>query len=327
MYNVVLTLSHNDESSVSKKNKRNKGKSLIKFPEDYVSFDLETTGLSPLYDEIIEIGAVKVHKGEIVDKYQTLVKPKEPINDFITELTGITNEMVANAPKINDVIPTFRNFIGGNIIVGHNVNFDINFIYDFSVACDNTPFVNDYIDTMRIARKLYPEMPHHRLKDIVNKLNVKATEFHRALADAIMTSECIEIMHKEVISKYSNEDEFYKLFKKVKKTSKNKLNAKDLSATVTEFDETHDLYGKSCVFTGTLEKMTRREAMQIVLNYGGSCENNVTKKTNFLILGNYDYCSSIKEGKSSKYKKAEKNKLEGQDIEIISETVFYDMIE
>lgn len=113
-------------------------------------------------------------------------------------------------------------------------------------------------------------------------------------------------------------------------SSKNKshsyVSAKDIVTTKDDFDETHPLYGKTCVFTGTLEKMSRKDAMQIVVDYGGLVGNSVTKKTNYLILGNNDYCSSIKDGKSSKQKKAEALKLSGNDIEIISESVFYDMI-
>lgn len=82
---------------------------------------------------------------------------------------------------------------------------------------------------------------------------------------------------------------------------------------------------KHCVFTGKLEKMIRKDAMQLVVNVGGILDNSVTKKTNYLILGNNDYCSSIKDGKSSKHKKAEKYKLEGQDIEIIDEDTFYNL--
>lgn len=85
------------------------------------------------------------------------------------------------------------------------------------------------------------------------------------------------------------------------------------------------LYHSVCVFTGTLEKMTRREAMQIVKDLGGECGDSVTKKTNYLVLGNNDFCKTIKGGKSNKQKKAEKLKLEGIDINVISESVFYEM--
>ena len=104
------------------------------------------------------------------------------------------------------------------------------------------------------------------------------------------------------------------------------LDARDIVTSNAEFDETHPLFDKLCVFTGTLEKMARKDAMQAVVDLGGKVANSVTKKTNYLILGNNDYCSTIKDGKSSKQKKAESLKLAGNDIEIISENVFYDMI-
>ena len=105
-----------------------KGKSLIEFPNKYIAFDIETTGLDPMYDEIIEIGAIKIENGKEIETFSTLIKPEYEINDFITELTGITNEMVQNAPKINEVLTRFMDFIKDSIILGHNINFDINFI-------------------------------------------------------------------------------------------------------------------------------------------------------------------------------------------------------
>ncbi len=101
---------------------------------------------------------------------------------------------------------------------------------------------------------------------------------------------------------------------------------KDISATTDIFDNGHLAYGKTFVFTGTLEKMPRREAMQLVVNLGGICGDGVNKNTNYLVLGNNDYCTTIKDGKSSKHKKAEQLLLAGNNIEIISENVFYEMI-
>lgn len=100
------------------------------------------------------------------------------------------------------------------------------------------------------------------------------------------------------------------------------LHAKDITATTDNFDISHPLYGKLCVFTGTLEKMQRKDAMQLVVNLGGQCGDNVTAKTNYLILGNNDFCSLIKDGKSNKQKKAESLILKGKDIQILSENVF-----
>lgn len=105
----------------------------------------------------------------------------------------------------------------------------------------------------------------------------------------------------------------------------NHANIRDIVAKTDIFNECHPLFGKVCVFTGTLERFSRAEAMQIVVDFGGINASGVTKKTNFLVLGNNDFCQSIKDGKSSKQKKAEQLLSEGQDIKIISEDTFYDM--
>ena len=145
-----------------------KGNSLIEFPNKYIAFDIETTGLDPMYDEIIEIGAIKIENGKEVEVFSTLVKPKYEIDEFISELTGITNEMVKESPSIDKVLPEFIDFIKDSIILGHNVNFDINFIYDNLIKCDMNPITNDFIDTLRLSRRLLPELKHHRLSDLAD---------------------------------------------------------------------------------------------------------------------------------------------------------------
>ena len=95
-----------------------KGKSLIEIPNKYIAFDIETTGLDSMYDEIIEIGAIKIEDGKEIETFSTLIKPEYEIDEFITELTGITNEMVIDAPKINEVLPKFMDFINDSVILG-----------------------------------------------------------------------------------------------------------------------------------------------------------------------------------------------------------------
>lgn len=315
---IVFTLSLGDDSP--KIERTEKGKNIIDFPEQYVVIDLETTGLDPYWDKIIEVSGIRIKDGNVIDKYTSLVNPGYEIDEFITELTGITNDMLASAPKINDVLPLYLDFIGTDIVVGHNVNFDVNFLYDNTMSLLHKPFTNSFIDTMRIARRVFPEYNHHRLCDIKEYLNVKSDTEHRAESDCLATFECYEKM-KAIIEEKFGLSNFIKMFKN------KKIDLKAISTNVSEFDTSHPLYGKRCVFTGTLEKMTRAEAAQHVVDLGGIADNNVTKKTNFLVLGNNDYCKSIKDGKSTKQKKAEQNKLSGCDIEIITENVFYDMIE
>ncbi len=297
-----------------------KGKSLLKELDDYIVLDLETTGLDPDYDDIIEIGAVRVANKEIVDQFESFVDPGYEIDGFITGLTGITNQMLQEAPDVNSVLPRFLSFIGDSIIVAHNANFDINFLYDACVRLNpSTYFKNDFIDTMRLSRRLFSEERHHRLSDLSERFGIKGDVEHRALSDVMKANQCYDYMKS-----YAKNSGI--LFESLYPLHNGGVRASDIAATTSQFDETTVIFGKVFVFTGTLQRMIRKDAMQLVVNMGGKCGDGVTKDTNYLVLGNNDYCSSIKDGKSSKQKKAEKYKASGMDIEIISENVFYEMI-
>lgn len=306
------------EFEIVKNNRLKKGKSILKFCGDFTLIDTETTGLDPKCCELIEVAGLKVRNNEIVDTFSQLIKPSCEIDSFITEITGITNEMVENSPNVSDVLPQYLNFIGNDIVVGHNVNFDVNFIYDNNVQFFDMPFCNDFIDTMRLSRKILPILEHHRLKDLVKHYKICQKVEHRALSDCNNLFQCYLKLRDdfEAIADNSN------LLKYVHK----QIYAKDLMPKTTEFDESSQVFGMSFVFTGILENMTRPVAMQLVLDRGGKCSDRMTLKTNFLVLGNNDFCPTIKDGKSNKQKQAEQMKLDGYDIEVISENVFLDMI-
>jgi hypothetical protein len=144
-------------------------------------------------------------------------------------------------------------------------------------------------------------------------LGVGETVEHRALADCIQTKECFEIMRNRA-------GEIGGI------PQKTNAIAKTIVAETTDFDEDSPIYGRTFAFTGTLERMTRKEAMQMVVNAGGKCTDNVVASTNYLVLGNQDYYKGIKDGKSNKQKKAEKMQLNGADIITISENTFFDML-
>lgn len=308
---------------------RKKGKNLFSVPSSYCIIDIETTGLSPDFDSIIEVSAVKYIDGKEVGNFTSLIKPEETyddgtyIDDFIEKLTGITNEMLSTAPDPMPVFKQFKDFIGENILIGHNVNFDINFLYDNFEHYLSEKLDNDFVDTMRFSRFLHPEEAHHRLEDLAERYKIDYSGAHRSLNDCYITHACYEHLQEEMIQSSGSLDSFIDSWKKHKRG----LKATDIQASKGSFDVTHPLYGKVCVFTGTLEKMARKDAMQLVADIGGINADSVTKKTNFLILANNTYCPLIKDGKSNKQKKAEKLKLEGYDIEVIPENVFYDMFE
>lgn len=151
--------------------------------------DIETTGLSPSADEIIEIGAIKVRKNEIVDTFNTLLKIDRHLNPFITRLTGITNEMLEEGIEQEKALEEFVEFVGNDIIMGHNVNFDINFIYDKCKSYLDYYLSNDFVDTMRIAKHVLPNVRNYKLGTLADYFDVDYRNAHRGLTDVEITYE------------------------------------------------------------------------------------------------------------------------------------------
>ena len=176
---------------------RKKKRDSLRIETDYVVLDLETTGLDPAKEWIIEIGAVRVRGGEVVDTFATLVRPPAEISEFITGLTGISNDMVRDAPEEAEALPGLRAFIGDDVVLGHNVTFDIRFVRRASERLGLPPFANEYVDTLRISQRLYPDM-RHRLSDLIERLHVGEVVAHRALSDVLQTKAVYDVMCREM---------------------------------------------------------------------------------------------------------------------------------
>lgn len=405
-----------------------KGYCFVDFLSDYTVVDIETTGLVPGRDEIIEIAAIRYRDGRERESFSSLIRPKKPISPFIECFTGIKSEMVKDSPSIEEVIPSFLDFIGGDALVGFNVHFDVNFLYDACMDSTSRPLTNNAVDVLRIARDVL-DTPDHQLSTVAHALKVSTSGAHRAMSDCLITNRCYQAIaplgkayyddkasgilsdmkasgildqakaecagkkiaingkfkslanraifgvfdglgasasdalqadtnilffSKAMYRRFKNLDYEYPdeaCLKARELSSSPGLDVRSerslrslfglpvpssasstrLSKTIVAVDGLEDedspLFGKQCVFTGTLNKMLRRDAMQIVVNIGGTCADSVTKKTDFLIMGNLDYARTVEAGKSSKVKKAEDLMLKGSEIKIISEDVFYDMID
>ena len=196
-----------------KKERELKGKSLIEDLNNYTVVDIETTGMSWNFSKILEISALKVRNKEITEEFSELINPHEPIPYFIKNLTGITDEMVCDALELDEVLLKFKDFLREDIIVGHNVNFDVNFLYDNFLNVLNNPMQNNFVDTLRISRKLLPELKHHKLDNLAQYYNIKARDKHRALNDCVLTNKVYIDMCKTVYEKYDNWDSFKKEFR------------------------------------------------------------------------------------------------------------------
>ena len=159
--------------------------------DTYVVFDIETTGFSPLVNKIIEIGAVKVVKGNITERFSTFVNPEVPIPFHIENLTGIKDDMVITAPVIAEVMPEFLAFCDGAVMVAHNADFDMSFI---KYNCDRLSIPYDFTiaDTVAMARMLLPNLNRFKLDTVARALNISLENHHRAVDDAACTAEIFE---------------------------------------------------------------------------------------------------------------------------------------
>ena len=171
--------------------------------DTYIVFDIETTGFSSIRDRIIEIGAVKVVNGKIVDRFSTFVNPQRPIPFEITNLTSITDEMVMESPAIDVILPKFLEFVGDGVLVAHNAGFDVGFIEQ---NCRNLG-LNDhfvYADTVALARVLLPTLSKYKLNVVAKALNISLENHHRAVDDAGATAEIfvkfVEMLKKDNIT-------------------------------------------------------------------------------------------------------------------------------
>lgn len=170
-----------------------RGKRLNKYVKDYVVFDLETTGLSPETDEIIEISGIKVRDGKVAEEFSTLVNPGRPIPLDATRVNGITDQMVQDAPELKSALEKFLAFAGRDILVGHNIhNFDMNFLFHGARKALDREVPNDYVDTLYLAKSCLPKLYRYRLTDVSAHFGIETQGAYRALRDCTMNQQCYE---------------------------------------------------------------------------------------------------------------------------------------
>ena len=175
------------------------GKKLNKYVSDYVIYDLETTGTSSANDRVVEISAVKVRNGQVDSEFSTLVNPEMPIPFFASEVNGITDDMVADAPIFEVALKDFLEFAGDDILVGHNIHtFDMKFIYRDVERYFGKTISNDYIDTLQIARAYLPQLSCHKLTALAEYYGINPDGAHRALNDCRMNQQIFELLGKEM---------------------------------------------------------------------------------------------------------------------------------
>lgn len=295
---------------------------------DYTVVDLETTGLSPNKDKIIEIGALKIRNDEITDEYSTLINPERHINLQATNINGIDDNMVLHAPKIENVIQEIINFIGDDVIVGHNVIFDVSFLNENYFQCTGKKLNNDIVDTLQLSKKYLPILASHKLETLVKFFNISDENNHRALQDCKATYKVYQSLCNMSLDDINTT---MLLDNKEKMKEKSIESYKTLSDYLfdVEYDNNNPFFNKTFVVSGELERMTRDEVKELIKKMGGYFRTSVSKKTNYLILGEYNELTKLmmKGEKSTKLRQAEELINKGCNIEIINEINFFNRIE
>ncbi|RUL55769.1 PolC-type DNA polymerase III [Lysinibacillus antri] len=163
----------------------------------FVVFDVETTGLSTAYDTIIELAAVKIREGKVIEKFERFANPHKPLSAKIIELTHITDDMLRDAPEVDQVVSEFKEFIGDAIVVAHNASFDIGFLYTAYEKAGIQGVIHPVIDTLELSRFLNPTLKSHRLNTLCKRYGIELTQHHRAIYDTEATGELMLHLLKE----------------------------------------------------------------------------------------------------------------------------------
>ena len=322
---------------MGKTRERKKGRHLKIFPKDYTVVDLETTGWDCTHDYIIEVGAIKVRDNKVVDTFSELVKPKVYyvlddvrkedrvvefngekivyISNSISDLTGITNEDLHHARSEKEVMVDFLEFIGDDILVGHNIlSFDSTFLYDSVKSNLGNILNNDLVDTLLLSQDIIKDIENHKLDTLLNYFDITTNVRHRALADSEVTLKLLQKLKERVITSNMTLEEYIK-------NEEEKISP-FLNLPVCKYFNNMNV----CI-TGKLEIGKKEIVKEYIRNCGGEPEDNITKETDILILGDYSGCHNLREDNlTGKHRKALKYIREGQSIEILSEEAFLQQI-
>lgn len=181
-------LSLKNETTVELKDENFESRLLQK--SDFVIVDLETTGAKAPPCRITEVGAYRVSGGRIIAKFETLINPQTSIPPFIVSLTGITDEMVRNAPLFSDVVYDWLNFVDDAVLVAHNTAFDVRFLnHEIGLLFPGLRLANPHLCTVQLARKLLPDLENHKLHTVAEHFSIPISNRHRAAGDALATAE------------------------------------------------------------------------------------------------------------------------------------------
>lgn len=305
----------------------------------FIAIDFETANFKR--QSVCSIGLAVVENFEVVKTINRLIKPTPNYYEAINmSIHGITPEMTENEPTFSDLWNEIKPFIDNHKLVAHNASFDfsaLRYVLD-SYQIDYPTL--DYYCSMQLSKKVFPGLVNYQLPTVCKNVGISDLKHHDAESDAVACANVmIEICKSQNVNSlddleqvlgfskgeiYPNSYSPFSCYVRKSTTSKKLF---DIVPETTDFDEEHPFYEKRVVFTGALSKLSRNDAKQIVANIGGVIKpDTLSSKTNYLVVGTYDYNQYGEGFKSSKMKKAEDMIAQGKELEIISEIDFFKMV-
>lgn len=276
--------------------------------ETYVVIDTETTGFNANFCEIIEVGALKVENGKIIDSFTSLINPHQEISKTIKNITHIQQEELDAAPDKETVFPQFLEFIGTNTIVGHNISFDIRFINKTAQDLKLEQLTNDVVDTLNLSRRILPGLKSHKLQELISHFGITPIAKHRALADCDSTNQLLNCLYN--IDNFDLNDFVSNSNKKI-----------DLS----KINPDNPFKGKKVAFKGTIKGCDNETLEQVCAACGFRYNTAFFSYINVLVLGEYTY-NKYKSGNLSRYMEDAKEREDNGKLLVISETEFFKQI-
>jgi DNA polymerase-3 subunit epsilon len=310
---------------------------------NFVAIDFETANANRA--SACAIGLAVVENGVITESFQRLIRPSELFYEwgescfdpFNVMIHGITEKDVKNEPEFNELWPSIEQYFKNRMIVAHNASFDMSVLRCVFDEYEMPYPEFHYSCTRIISKRMWSSLISHSLDMIADHLGIKFTH-HKPEDDAIACSQIAIRACREAgvtsLSELAEKLEFLngRLYSSGYKAARSHLpsyydiNLDEIVSSTDEFDPAHDFYDKTLVFTGKLDSVTRKEAMQKVVDVGGKCSKSVNRSTNFLVTGQQDF-RRLRDGKTSnKMKKVEQLISQGYEIEIISESEFLRML-
>ena len=278
-------------------------------PRSYVCFDLETTGLDSVNDQIIEIGAVRVCNGIIKEKYHQLVNPDCNIPASASSVNHITDEMVSGAPMIYEILPDFLSFVGSDILVAHNARFDSKFI---AQACLRFQFKypKRYFDSCNLS-VVWPDLPDRKLSTFLAAAEIENQNAHRALDDAEALAQLMIVsMEKEFNMPLPDGFDFG-------------YSSEHFAGEVAPVDD--KLAKKRFVLTGKIDSFERADFEKLIIEHGGKCTRKISNATDYLVKGSFPGLPRNYVSKAVLY--ARKLAQDGGKIQIVSPDDVLKMLE